>query len=80
VYLFRPGLIKPTKGQKNVKRIFKAVGSLYPIWKFLSPKNVCTLEDLGLSMIQVVEVGYSKQILGNIDITELAKTKSVANT
>ncbi len=76
VYLFRPGLMKPVKDQKNIKKIFKVAGLLYPLLKFLSPGNVCTLEDVGLAMINAVEVGYQKQILGNMDITQLAKTKS----
>ena len=76
VYLFRPGFMKPVEGQKNVKPIFKAAGLLYPLLKFLSPGNVCTLEDVGLAMINAVEVGYQKQILENIDITQLAKIKS----
>jgi uncharacterized protein YbjT (DUF2867 family) len=74
VYLFRPGLMKPVKGQKNLKPIFKAAGLLYPLLKVLSPRNVCTLEDVGLAMIHAVEVGYQKQILENLDITQLAKT------
>ena len=74
VYLFRPGLMKPVESQKNVKTIFKVMAWLFPLWKFLSPKNVCTLEDVGLAMIHAVEVGYQKQILENTDITRLAKT------
>jgi hypothetical protein len=77
VYLFRPGFMKPVEGQKNIKKIFKVAGLLYPLLKLLSPGNVCTLEDVGLAMIHAVEVGYQKQILENIDITRLAKTKSV---
>jgi hypothetical protein len=73
VFLFRPGLMKPTKGQKNVKPIFKAAGSMYPLLKVLSPKNVCTLEDVGLAMIHASEIGYHKNILENMDITHLAK-------
>ncbi len=76
VYSFRPGLMKPSKGQRNVKTIFKVLGSLYPIWKFLSPKNVCTLEGLGLAMIKVSLSGYSKPILENLDIAILAGTTS----
>jgi hypothetical protein len=72
VYLFRPGLMKPVKGQKNVKTIFKAMAWLFPLWKLLSPKNVCTLGDLGLAMIHVTETGYHKNILENMDITLLA--------
>jgi hypothetical protein len=76
VYLFRPGLMKPTEGQKNVKSIFKAAGMLYPLLKILSPKNVCTLEEVGLAMIHAVETGYPKKILGNRDIAQLAGTGS----
>ena len=76
VYLFRPGLMKPTKGQKNVKPLFKVLGLLYPLWKVLSPKNVCTLEEVGLAMIQAAQIGYTKQILENKDIAQLAGTNS----
>jgi uncharacterized protein YbjT (DUF2867 family) len=79
VYSFRPGLMKPTTGQKNVKTIFKVLGYSYPLWKFFSPKNVCTLEEVGLAMIQAVRVGYSKKILENLDIAQLARTNSAGN-
>lgn len=79
VYSFRPGLMKPSKGQKNVKPIFKALGWFYPVWKFLSPKNVCTLEDLGVAMIKASMTGYSKPILENLDITQLAGNTRKAN-
>jgi len=74
VYLFRPGLMKPVKGQRNVKTLYRLLGSLYPLWKILSPKNVCTLEEVGLAMIQAVEIGYHKEILENKDIALLATT------
>jgi len=73
VYLFRPGLMKPNEGQKNIKPIMKAAGALYPIFKILSPKNVSTLEDVGLAMIHAAEIGYHKNILENTDIALLAK-------
>lgn len=73
VYLFRPGLMKPVEGQKNLKRYNKVAGMLYPLLKFLSPKNVCKLEDVGLAMIHAVEIGYPKQVLENMDITQLAQ-------
>jgi hypothetical protein len=52
------------------------LGSLYPLWKVLSPKNVCTLEEVGIAMIQAVRIGYAKQILENKDIAQLAGTNS----
>jgi len=75
-YLFRPGFIKPIKGLRNAHALSKTVGLLYPAWKFLFPKYVCTLEELGLAMIQAAGQGYSKQILENNDIVQLAKTNS----
>jgi hypothetical protein len=76
VYAFRPGLMKPTKGQKNVKTVFKVVGSSYPLWKLLTPKHVCRLEEVGLAMIQAATVGSPKRILGNLDIARLAAMDS----
>lgn len=73
-YSFRPGLMKPVEGQKNVKPIFKAVAWPYPLWKTLFPGTVCRLEDLGLAMIHVVTSGHSLPVLGNLDITRLAQS------
>jgi hypothetical protein len=67
-YSFLPGLMKPTMGQQNVKPIFKALGSLYPLSKIIFPKSVSTLEELDLSMIHVVRPGHSKCGLENVDI------------
>jgi uncharacterized protein YbjT (DUF2867 family) len=75
VYSFRPGLMKPTKGQKNVKPIFKIFAWPYPLWKFLFPGGVCKLQEVGLAMIHVTLSGYSKPILENRDI-RLAGIKS----
>ncbi len=74
VYSFRPGLMKPTKGQRNVRPIFKIVAWPYPLWKVLFPWSVCTLKDLGLAMINAALYGSSKKILENLDITRLART------
>jgi hypothetical protein len=76
VYLFRPGLMKPTKGQKNVKMIFKIVAWPYPLWKVLFPGAVCALKHVGLAMINTVSIGYPKQILENVDIARLADAGS----
>jgi uncharacterized protein YbjT (DUF2867 family) len=76
VFSFRPGLMKPTGDQKNVRTLFKVAAWPYPLWKFLFPGSVCRLKDLGLAMIRVSVDGYSKQILENRDITELARTPS----
>jgi uncharacterized protein YbjT (DUF2867 family) len=75
VYLFRPGLIKPTKGQKNVKLPFKIAAWPYPLWKLLLPRAVCTLQDLGLAMINASLSNYSKPVLENVDNAKLAGTR-----
>jgi hypothetical protein len=68
-YMFRPGLMKPVDGQRNIKKIFHFMARLYPVLKFLSPGNACKLEHLGLTMISVSLKGNEKHVLGNLDIT-----------
>jgi hypothetical protein len=74
-YMFRPGYIQPTKGLKNTYKIYKLLGPFYPVWKTLFPKFVCTMKDLGLSMINVALHGADTKILENKDITRLASEK-----
>jgi uncharacterized protein YbjT (DUF2867 family) len=78
-YLFRPGYIKPTKGLKNAFALSRMMGLLFPVWKALFPKYVCTLEELGLSMIQAAMNGYPKRILECEDIVRLAQTGSAGS-
>ena len=70
VYHFRPGLMKPTAGQKNIKGSYKVIAALYPILRRLFPRHACTLRQVGLSMINSVLKGYPKQILAIKDIQE----------
>ena len=79
-YMFRPGFIKPTKGLRNAYSISSAVGTIYPMLKTLLPKYVCTLKDLGIAMIKVSLKGYSRKILENTDISELARTENSSQT
>ena len=72
-YMFRPGYIQPIKGMKNTYKIYKVLSPLYPVFKTLFPKYVCTLENLGLAMINSVLYGYEKNILENRDIALLSK-------
>jgi len=74
VYLFRPGFIKPIKNLQNAYKLSIVLGLLYPIWKTIFPHAVCTLEDVGLAMIQAAQSGYSRRVLENSDITRLAQT------
>jgi uncharacterized protein YbjT (DUF2867 family) len=76
VYSFRPGLMKPIDGQRNVKTLFRIVAWPYPLWKLLFPKSVSTLADVGLAMINATLYGYTKQVLENLDIGKLARIKT----
>jgi hypothetical protein len=73
VYNFRPGFMKPTPVQKNVKSYYRFIGRLYPVLLFLFPNQVSTMHEVGLAMINSVRKGYPKQILEVKDIKLLAK-------
>ncbi len=69
-YNFRPGFMKHFKEQKNVKTILKVVSWFFPI---LFPKQSLTLQEVGRAMIQVVNKGYTKNVLEIQDIKKLGK-------
>ncbi len=71
-YMFRPGYIHPTKGLKNTLKLYHLLSWLYPVWKALFSKYVCTLREVGLAMINTVTIGYEKQVLEVKDIVALA--------
>lgn len=71
-YMFRSGYIQPTKGLKNTYKIYKALAPSYPVLKFLFPKYVITLEEVGRAMINTVLKGYNKNILECEDIRKLS--------
>jgi hypothetical protein len=68
-YNFRPGYMKPTHGQKNVKTAYKLLGG---IWPFLFPKQSCKMNEVGLAMINTATDGYPKKVLEIADIKESA--------
>jgi hypothetical protein len=74
-YMFRPGYIQPTKGLKNTYKFYKVVAPIYPLIKLLFSKYVCTLEEIGLSMINVTLFGLDKQILECKDILKQSKAR-----
>lgn len=69
-YNFRPGIMKPVKGQKNVKTLFKI---LIPILSPFFGSKVLTLHEVGQAMINAITKGYEKQVLEVSDIKKLAK-------
>src|SRR5258707_14508610 len=62
-YMFRPGFMKAIPGQKNVKSYYTYLDWLYPIGRALYPAGFCTLQEVGMAMINAVSKGYPKQIL-----------------
>lgn len=73
LYHFRPGFMKPTEGQQNVKGYYKVIGEMYGLFKLLFPNNVSTMKEVGQAMINSITKGYPKQILEVSDIKQLAK-------
>ena len=74
VYNFRPGILQPTKGLKNTLSFYKWLGWLIPIIRFIMPKYISSLKELGMAMINAVIKGYDKPILEVKDIRALSKT------
>ena len=72
-YMFRPGYMQPTKGMKNTQKYYIYFSWMYPALRWLFPKFVSTLKELGLAMINATSKGYDKSILEVKDIVKLAK-------
>jgi uncharacterized protein YbjT (DUF2867 family) len=75
-YNFRPGMMKPTKGQQRVLPAYKYVGWLYPVIKTFFPKVACTIKEVGLAMIHISLQGYSKKNIEVSDIIAMAGKKA----
>jgi hypothetical protein len=73
VYNFRPGFMKPTPGQHNIKWYYKIIGWLYPVMRLLLPAQVSTMHQVGRAMINSVLKGYPKQTLQIKDINALGE-------
>jgi len=71
-YMFRPGFMRATPGQNNVKGYYALIAWLYPIGRALYPAGFCTLQEVGQAMIKAATKGYPKQILEVKDIVALA--------
>jgi nucleoside-diphosphate-sugar epimerase len=72
-FMFRPGYIQPTPGLKNAYRIYKFTAPLYPLLKVVAKRFVCTLEEIGLAMINATLRGFHKRVLECEDITTAAR-------
>jgi uncharacterized protein YbjT (DUF2867 family) len=72
-YMFRPAFMKASPGQKNLKPFYKYLAWLYPIGRAVYPAGFCTLQEVGLAMINVARKGYHQRIINVKDIVALAK-------
>lgn len=72
VYGYRPGFIKPFKGQKKAHTFYSFINWFFPIGKKLSPDYFNTMEELALSMIRVSMHDYPKETIYGRDIALLA--------
>lgn len=70
VYNLRPGGMIPIKGQKNLKPGYALI---VKVMSFLLPKRVSKLQEVGLSMINTVQKGYSSHALEVADIKKSAR-------
>lgn len=68
-YNFRPGFMKPLKGQVNVRWFFKPIIAVFP---HLFPKKSLTLSEVARAMVNTVTKGYPTSILEIADIKKLA--------
>jgi hypothetical protein len=71
-YMFRPGIIQPTKGLKNTYKAYKVLSPLFPLFNLLFPKYITTLKDIGLAMINAAMKGNDKKVVEVKDIKILA--------
>ena len=80
VFAFRPGFIKPIKGLSRTHNYYKYITWLFPIGRSLYPNGFCTLKEVGLAMINVVNEDYDKKIITGKDIIKLGNDKSHGGT
>lgn len=73
VYAYRPGFIKPIKGLRFSHKFYRYINWLFPVGKRLFPAGFNTLEEVGKSMIQVVEHGSPHFVIDGKEISRLAK-------
>lgn len=75
VFAFRPGFIKPTPGLKNTHSFYKYINWLFPFGRLLYKSGFCTLKEVGLAMINTVNLDSKSKVVEGKEIIELAKIK-----
>jgi uncharacterized protein YbjT (DUF2867 family) len=72
VYHFRPGVMKPSVGQRNLRGYNRFGRLMYPLMSLIFPHLACTLREVGAAMVNSVLKGAPKQTLEVDDIKVLA--------
>ena len=75
-YMFRPGFMKATEGQRNTLKMYRYLAWAYPLLRRLAPATACTLREVGQAMIKAVRIGYSKPVLEVPDVVRLARANT----
>lgn len=70
VYNFRPGLMKPVKGQRNLKTGYRVGLVFLPVLRLIFP--MLTLSEVARAMLNCVRTGAPKNVLEIADIKALA--------
>jgi nucleoside-diphosphate-sugar epimerase len=73
VYNFRPGFMRATPGQRNLKWYYTAFGWTYPILRAFFPGHVSTLRGVARAMIRAATEGAPKQVLEVADMNALGE-------
>jgi uncharacterized protein YbjT (DUF2867 family) len=75
-YMFRPGIIRPTHGERSRTRWYRVFYLLawpfLPLVALLAPGSVTTTEKLGRAMLAAARNGAPKPVLDTADINRLA--------
>ncbi|MBF5042122.1 NAD-dependent epimerase/dehydratase family protein [Aggregicoccus sp. 17bor-14] len=82
-FMFRPGYIQPLHGIKSKTPLYRALytvmGGLYPVWRTVFPKYVCTSEQVGRAMLRVAREGARTPIVENAEIARLGSEEGRDN-
>ena len=73
--MFRPGMMRATPGQNNLKVWYHALAWIYPVGRALWPAAFCTLQEVGQAMINAATAGSAKRVLEVPDIVALAAAR-----
>ena len=77
LYIFRPAYIYPAEPRKEPNFSYRALRSIYPVFRILFPNQVIRSDDLAHAMVDVVVRGTDKpesHILENRDIRAIVKS------